>query len=65
MTTKTEPHTDYDHDEYVAQPPENCALNVAGSRESKADGIQDLVEAVMIDVLCRLNPGCKEFYPLA
>jgi len=29
---------DYDHDEYVAQPPKDCILNVAGSRESKADG---------------------------
>ena len=55
----------YDHDEYVAKPPENCALNVAGSRESKADGIQDLVMAIMIDVLCRLNPECQRYYGLA
>jgi len=56
---------EYDHDEYVAQPPKDCVLNVAGSRESKADGIQDLVEAIMIDVLCQVNPECNKYYTLA
>jgi hypothetical protein len=55
----------YDHDEYVTQPPENCVLNVAGSRESKAAGIQDLVMAIMVDVLVRGNPECGKYYPLA
>lgn len=36
----------YDHDEYAAQPPDECVLNVAGSRESKADGMEDLVMAM-------------------
>lgn len=49
----------YDHDEYTAQPPEHCVLNVAGTRESKADGIQELVMAVMADVLIRVNLGCE------
>jgi len=55
---------DYDHDEYKAQPPANCTLNVAGSRESKADGIQELVAAIMVDVLRAVNPECVRFYPL-
>jgi hypothetical protein len=54
----------YDYDEYTAKPPEACILNVAGSRESKADGIQDLVTAIMVDVLRELNPECRKFYPL-
>jgi hypothetical protein len=54
---------EYDHDEYTAKPPVDCVLNVAGNRESKADGIQDLVEAVMVDVLCRVN-GLKSVYPV-
>jgi hypothetical protein len=54
----------YDHDEYIAQPPKECVLNVAGSRESKADGIQDLVTAIIVDVLIQVNPECKGFYPL-
>ena len=56
---------DYDHDEYIAQPPENCVLNVAGNRESKADGIQDPVEEIMIDVLREVNPECGGHYGLA
>ena len=47
----------YDHDAYVAQPPENCVLNVAGERESEADGIQDLSKEIMIDVLREVNQG--------
>jgi hypothetical protein len=53
-----------DHDEYVAIPPKECVLNVAGSRESKADGIQELVAAIMVDVLRDLNPECQSLYPL-
>ena len=50
---------DYNHDEYIAQPPGNVVLNIAGSRESKADGIQDLVEAIIVDVIREVNPECK------
>jgi hypothetical protein len=39
-------------------------LGVAGSRESKADGLQDLVAAIMADVLREANPACDHFYPL-
>ena len=34
-------------------------LNVAGQRESKAPGIQDKVKAIVVDVLIKMNPGCK------
>jgi hypothetical protein len=54
----------YDYDEYQTKPPEQCVLNVAGSRESKAEGIQDLVTAIMVDVLGEVNPECRKFYPL-
>ena len=54
----------FDYDDYVARVPEDCVLNVAGTRESKADGIQDLVCAIMVDVLREVNPGCKDVYPL-
>ena len=40
-----------DYDAYEAVPPSFCDLNVAGSRESKAKGIQDAVEAVMLAVI--------------
>ena len=43
-------------------PPENCVLNVAGSRESKAPGIQRAVMVRMIDVISEING--KLFYPL-
>lgn len=39
------------HDEYVAKPPIQCILNVAGSRESKADGIQELVKEIVVSVI--------------
>ena len=45
-------------------PPKNCVLNVAGSRESKAPGIQEMVKAIMMDVLIKMNPECKGFCPL-
>ena len=37
------------------QPPQLCVLNVAGNRESKAPGIQDLVAAIVTDVLREVN----------
>lgn len=54
----------YDYNQYQIKPPDNCVLNVAGSRESKADGIQQLVAAIMVDVLRVVNPACRHFYPL-
>ena len=55
----------YEHYGYYAiKPPVNCDLNVAGSRESKADGIEDLVMAVIVDVLRQVNPECKGLYPV-
>lgn len=53
-----------DHEECEAKPPENCMLNVAGNRESKADGIQDLVMAIIADVLMEMNLECRSLYPL-
>lgn len=53
-----------DHDEYQASPPLACILNVAGSRESHASGIQDAVFRLMVDVLIEVNPSCKNFYRL-
>jgi hypothetical protein len=54
----------YDFGEYIAAPPTECVLNVAGSRESNADGIQDLVMRIMVDVLRTVNPELKGLYPL-
>jgi len=53
-----------DYEDYEARPPEKCVLNVAGSRESKADGMQDLVEAIVVDMICEMNPDCRA-YPLS
>ena len=36
-------------------PPSNCVMNIAGQRESKAPGIQDMVKAIMADVLGKGN----------
>lgn len=55
----------WDYGEYQAHPPQKCTLNIAGSRESKADGIQLLVTAIMVDVLRTVNPECHHFYPMA
>ena len=55
---------EYDHDEYTAQPPAECLLNIAGSRESKADGMRDLVQAIVVDVLREVNDECRGLYPL-
>ena len=43
-------------------PPKECVLNVAGSRESKAPGIQDKTMAVIIEVINKVNGVC--FYPI-
>ena len=53
----------FDYGEYVARPPKECVLNVAGSRESKMPGIEDAVQALMVDVIGRTNKVC--YYPLA
>ena len=44
------------YDEYVACPPPlSCVLNVAGSRESHAPGIQEAVFHIMVDLLVNVN----------
>jgi len=49
----------------VAGLPGDCVLNVAGSRGSKAPGLQAAVCRILVDVLIRVNPACKSLYPLA
>ena len=45
-----------DYDEYVTCPPPlECILNVAGSRESHAPGIQEAVYQLMVEVLINVN----------
>ncbi len=44
--------------------PKSCVLNVAGSRESLAQGNQEAVKKIMIDVLIQCNPECKGVSPL-
>jgi len=53
-----------DYDEYVAKPSEACILNIAGSRESHAPGIQDAVFRLMVDVLSKVNLTSKHFHRL-
>ena len=53
-----------DYEDYQAAPPEKCILNVAGSRESKADGIQHETARIVVNVLRLLNPECANTYPL-
>jgi len=53
-----------DYDEYVACPPLACVLNVAGSRESHAPGIQEAVFRLMVDVLMKVNITSKHFQRL-
>lgn len=53
-----------DYDEYLAKPLLECILNVAGSRENHASGIQDAVWRIMVDVLIQVNPSCKKFYSM-
>lgn len=51
-------------DEEFPAPPMHPVLNVAGSRESKVKGIGDCVAAIMVLVLVRLNPECRNLYSL-
>lgn len=45
-----------DYDEYVAVPPPlECILNVAGSQESHAPGVQEAVFRLMVDLLNAVN----------
>lgn len=37
------------------KPPKECVLNVAGSRESKNPGIQEMVAALMVDVVAAMQ----------
>ena len=54
-----------DYGEYVACPPPlECVLNVAGSRESQAPGIQDAVFRLMVDVLMNVNITSEHFIRL-
>ena len=51
-----------DYDEYeVCPPPLECVLNVAGSRESQAPGIQEAVFELMVEVLLKVNITTKQF----
>ena len=51
-----------DYEDYTARPPSTCVLNVAGSRESHAPGIQIAVWRILVEVLIQVNPDCKKFY---
>jgi hypothetical protein len=53
-----------DYKDYQAKPPENCVLNVAGSPESKADGIEHAVKVITVDVLREVNPECRKYPPM-
>jgi hypothetical protein len=54
-----------DYDEYVAYPPPlECVLNVAGSRESRAPGIQEAVFRFMVNVLMNVNMASVHFQRL-
>ena len=54
-----------DYDEYVAFPPPlACVLNVAGSRESGAPGIQEAVFQLMVKLLIDVNITSKHFQRL-
>ena len=54
-----------DYDEYVTVPPPlECILNVAGSRESQAPGIQEAVYQLMVEVLIRVNITSTHFIRL-
>ena len=54
-----------DYDEYVAFPPPlECVLNVAGTRESHAPGIQEAVFRLMVEVLMDVNIASAHFQRL-
>ena len=48
----------------VFPPPLECILNVAGSRESHASGIQEAVYQLMADLLIKVNITSKHFIRL-
>ncbi len=51
-----------DYDEYVVSPsPIECILNVAGSRQSQAQGIQETVFRLAVKVLLKVNITSKHF----
>lgn len=43
--------------------PENVVLHVAGSCESKAEGIQEMVTSILVDVLRKANRECCRHRP--
>lgn len=56
-----------EYEEFEAQPPQSCVLNGAGSRESKAQGIERETMRLLVAVLRKTNPECahlKEIKPL-
>jgi hypothetical protein len=53
-----------EYEDYEAAPPAECVLNVAGNRESKADGIEHATARLVVDVLRKVNPECAGMYPL-
>lgn len=48
-----------DYDDVTCPPPLACILNVAGSRESQAPGIQEAVFHIMVDLLMKVNNTSK------
>lgn len=54
-----------DYEEYEARHSKECVLNVAGSRESKAQGIEHETMRLVVDVLRRTNPECANIYPIS
>ena len=54
-----------DYAEYVVlSPPLACILNVAGSRESQAPGIQKTVFRLMVDLLIKMKINSRHFNQL-
>jgi len=53
-----------ENDLEAVKPTGDLVFNVAGSRESKAKGIEDRVKVILVDVLIQINSECKRFYPL-
>ena len=53
-----------DYDAYVAYPQLASILNEAGSRETRAQGMQKVAFRLMVDALIKVNPACKKFYRL-
>ena len=51
-----------DYEEYVACPPKECVLNVAGTRGSKLDVHHNVIVNLMLAIIWKANG--KLFYPL-